>query len=88
MVRYPVSKTGGSSGLGGSTPSPSLPRKIAAFGGSIFRGAHVKRHRQSRHRRRERSGVVELVRRATVTREAQVRALPPELLLAPVVEWR
>ena len=48
-ARYPVSKTGGPSGLGGSTPSPSA-----------------------------RSGVVETERRATVDREAQVRALPPE----------
>ena len=32
-----------------------------------------------------RSGVVESVRRATVTRERQVRALPPELV-APVIE--
>ena len=55
-ARYPVSKTGGLSGLGGSTPL--LP---------------------------PRSGVVELVRRATVNRERQVRALPPEPH-APVVE--
>jgi hypothetical protein len=33
------------------------------------------------------SGVVESVRHATVTREAQVRALPPEPR-APVVEGR
>jgi hypothetical protein len=52
----PVSKTGGPSGLGGSTPSPA----------ASFRCGRA-------------------ARRATVTREAQVRFLPPELH-APVVE--
>jgi hypothetical protein len=78
-VRYPVSKTGGSSGLGGSTPSPSA-----------WRHGRVERQRVATARaglplRRFESCCLRLsfrrgraVRRATVTREAQVRSLPPE----------
>src|SRR5262245_17564875 len=76
--RYPVSKTGGSSDLEGSTPSPSSletwPSGKAApcYGVGRFAASQV----ESCCLRC--SGVVESVRHATVTREAQVRALPPE----------
>ena len=75
-MRYPVSKTGGPSGLGGSTPSSfRLPRRAMAEAGKAARcypvGGSVRAARrfESCCLRLIRSGVVELERRAVVTRE-------------------
>jgi hypothetical protein len=79
-VRYPVSKTGGPPGLGGSTPSPSALEAWPSRQGSALL---PRRRPQCRSQVRVllppliRCG--RAVRRATVTREAQVRFLPPEL---------
>jgi hypothetical protein len=73
-VRYPVSKTGGPSGLGGSTPSPSARGGMAEPGKAArcYRvgGLRAARRFESCCLRLIRSGVVELERRAVVTRES------------------
>jgi hypothetical protein len=81
-VRYPVSKTGGPRGLGGSTPSPSVDLEAwPSRQGSALLARRAPCVPQVRVLLPPllRSGVVEQVRRAVVTREGQVRALPPEL---------
>jgi hypothetical protein len=81
-VRYPVSKTGGPRGLGGSTPSPSVDLEVwPSRQGSALLARRAPCVPQVRVLLPPllRSGVVEQVRRAVVTREGQVRVLPPEL---------
>ena len=80
-ARYPVSKTGGLRGLAGSTPSPSargVAERLKAARCERAAGQSPSGRFESCCLRSVRSGVVETERRATVNREAQVRALPPE----------
>jgi hypothetical protein len=81
-VRYPVSKTGGPSRALG-VRLPLLPLLEAWPSGKATRCYRVGRFAASRRFEscclRSRSGAVDMVRRATVTREEQVRSLPPEL---------
>jgi hypothetical protein len=68
-------------GLGGSTPSPSALGGMAEWQGSALLARRAPCVPQVRVLLPPyvRSGAVDLVRRATVTREEQVRSLPPEL---------
>ena len=68
-------------GLGGSTPSPSALGGMAEWQGSALLARRAPCVPQVRVLLPPyvRSGAVDMVRRATVTREEQVRSLPPEL---------
>jgi hypothetical protein len=81
-VRYPVSKTGGpSEALGVRLPLLPLLEAWPSGKGSALLARRAPCVPQVRVLLPPyvRSGAVDLVRRATVTREEQVRSLPPEL---------